>query len=208
MRAIHYDMILSEPYHIGCNPNIHNFGNIQDTEAIKWPGMRMIVEDCDNIEKFYASFEYIRVDGVRPKFEQQMTQVLRGDLPEWKLAAVDVDSHELWLRFRNEALFGKYSRKCQAVNAWNNAHPQRYRCIPPQFYAESAMSYEPDIGARLRFELDDPVSGNTEVTIVSFRREQENSVIEFDGNKGRKFTFRHKSVLGRPYSVRVEEWMI
>lgn len=209
MRTIHYNMVLSEPYRIGCNPDIHNFngGGIQAAEAIKWPGMRMIVEDCEDIEKFYASFEYIRVDGARPKFERQMTQVLRGNLPEWKLATVRVDNCQLWLGFRNEALFDKYSRKRQDVDTWNKAHPRLRRCTPPQFYSESVMSYEPGVGAKLRFELDSPIDGSTEVIIVSFGQGLENYVIEFDGNKGRQFTFHYENSLNQ-YPVEVEEWMI
>lgn len=116
MRIIHYNMILSKPYRIGCNPDIHNCNGIQAAEAIKWPGMRMVVEDCEDIEKFYASFGYSRVDNAHPKFERQMKQVLRGDLPEWKPATVSVDNRQLWLGFRNEALFDEYSRKCQATS--------------------------------------------------------------------------------------------
>lgn len=209
MRIIHYDMTLSKPYHIGCNPDIHNFGNIQDAETTKWPGIRMIVEDCDDIERFFASFEYVCVDNVHPKFERQITQVLHGDLSEWKLSTVDVDHRELHLGFRNEVLFDKYSCKCQDVETWNKANPRCYKRFPPlPFYSESAISREPDVGAKLRFELDNPMGGGTEVTIVSFCRESENYVIEFDGNKGRRFTFKCGRHPVNQYPVKVQEWMI
>ncbi len=210
MRTIHYDMILRASYHIGCNPDVHNIreDGIEAAEAIKWPGMRMIVEDCKDIEKFYASFEYVCVDGARPKFERQMVQVLRGELPEWKLTTVKVDNDELRLSFQNEGLYEKYARKCQDINAWNKAHPRFRRCVPPPFYFESAASYRPSVGAKLRFELDSPIDGSTEVTIVSFRRGDESSVIEFDGNKGRKFTFQWGRHPINQYPVRVMEWMI
>lgn len=208
MRTIHYDMILSEPYRIGCNPDIHNFSDIREAEAIKWAGMRMIAEDCEDIEKFYASFEYSCVDDIHPKFERQMKQVLRGELPEWKLTSVDIDNRELRLGFKNEALFEKYSRKCRAVKAWNEAHPRHYKATPPPFYAESAFSCKPDVGAKLRFELDNPIDGSIAITIVSFCRGYENEVIEFDGNKGRAFTFRCGRHPINQYPVKVEEWMV
>lgn len=47
MRIIHYDMILSEPYYIGCNPDIRNFIGVQEPEAIKWPGMKLIHDAID-----------------------------------------------------------------------------------------------------------------------------------------------------------------
>lgn len=207
MRIFHYDMVLSEPYHFDCNPDIHNYNGIRDAEAVKWPGMRMIVEECGDIEKFYASFEYRRVDNAHPKFERQMLTVLRGGLPEWKLESVDIDNHELHLGFMNETLFDKYASKCRAIEAWNRAHPHFRRYAPPPFYAESAISYKPDIGAKIRFELDNPVSGNTEVTIVSFFQDWNNSVTEFDGNKVRTFTFQHEESLNQ-YPISVKEWMI
>lgn len=207
MRVIHYDMVLNKPYHIGCNPDMRNFRDIQEAEAIKWPGMRMIVEDCKDIEQFYANFRYNCVDNMHPKFERQMKQVLCGDLPEWKLVTVDVDNRQLRLGFKNETLFDEYSRKCKAIKAWNEAHPRLCKVTPLPFYAESVISYRPDVGAKLRFELDNPIDGSTEITIVSFGRGWGNKIIEFDGNKGRTFTFRRENAPNQ-YPVSVEEWMI
>lgn len=208
MRAIHYDMILSRPYYIGCNPDIRNFNGIQETESIKWPGMRMIVEDCDDIEKFFASFRYDCVDNMHPKFERQIAHVLQGNLPEWKLMSVDVSDAELRLGFMNEVLFEKYFSRCQAVKVWNGAHPRYQKVTPPPFYAESAISYKPDVGAKLRLELDNPVDGSTEITIISFCQGWENSVIELSENKGRSFTFQCGRHPINQYPVKVREWMI
>lgn len=208
MRTIQYDMILSEPYRINRIPDIRDHDGIPSAEAIKLPGMRMIVEECEDLEKFFASFDYCCVDNFHPKFERQMLEVLRGELPEWDLDSVWVDNCQLWLSFMNKALFDKYSSKLQDIKAWNASCPRRLtRFSPPPFYSETAISYNPDVGAKLRFEFDNPVSGNTEVTIVSFFREWENSVIEFDGNKCRSFTFGRESSLHQ-YPVSVKEWML
>ena len=119
MRAIQYDMTLCQPYYIHCNPDIHNIDGVQASEAIKWPGMRMVVEDCEDTEAFFASFEYIRVDNEYPKFEKQRLQILRGEAPDWKLTSVEVDEDQLHLGFKNEKLFEKYLRRCQELKARN-----------------------------------------------------------------------------------------
>lgn len=208
MRTIQYDMILSKPYRIDRIPDIRDCDGIPSAKAIKLPGIRMIVEECKDLEKFFASFDYCCVGNFHPKFERQMRGVLRGELLEWELDSVWVDDCQLWLSFMNKALFDKYSSKLQDIKAWNASCPRFLRRFsPPPFYSETVFSYKPDVGAKLRFEFDNPVSGNTEVTVVSFFRRWGNSVIEFDGNKCRSFTFGRKSSL-QQYPVRVKEWML
>ena len=74
MRTIQYDMILSEPYRIDRIPDIRNHDGIPSAEAIKLPGMRMIVEECEDLEKFFANFDYCCVDNFHPKFERQSSK--------------------------------------------------------------------------------------------------------------------------------------
>lgn len=110
MRSICYDMVLKEPYHITNIPGNTHLISMGDRVTI--PGIRMIVEDCEDLEKFYGSFEYIRVDNARPKFERQLTQILRNRETTWKLADVVIGSHALRLSFHNEILLGKYRDRC------------------------------------------------------------------------------------------------
>lgn len=209
MRTIHYGVILSRPYLIDCNPDIHNYDGIRDAEAVKLPGIRMIVEECKDPEKFFASFEYSCVDNFHPKFERQMLKVLHGELPEWKLTTVKVDSFTLQLGFMNETLFSKYANKCKAVETWNKTHTgYSRRFSPPPFYTESVYSYRPNVGAKLCFEVDNPVNKDTEITIVSFCQEYANRIIEFGGDRGRELTFRYEGVSLNQHPVSVKEWAI
>lgn len=201
MRTIQYNMTLNDSYHIGCNPDVHNCWGIRDEEAIKWLGIRMIVEDCADIEAFYTSFEYIRVDSEHPRFEQQRRPILRGDVPGWKLTSVDVNKDELHLGFKNEKLFEKYLRRCQEVKT------KCHYASPPHFYSEYLISRQPDVGAKLRFEVDNP-DGSTSLTFVSFYRDGYHiTVTEFDGNKGREFSFLHEGSCDE-HPVEVTEWML
>lgn len=201
MRTIQYDLTLCQPYCIHCNPDIYNIDGIQAPEAIKWPGMRMTVEECADVEAFFTSFEYIRVDNEYPKFEKQRLQILRGEMPDWKLTSVEVDSDHLHLGFKNEKLFEKYFHRCQELKTRN-----RYTS-PPPFYGEYLTSFRPNVGAKLRFEVDDP-DGSTSVTIVSFYcNDCHITVTEFDGNKRREFNFFHEGTLNK-HPVKVTEWML
>ncbi len=202
MRGIQYDMTLCQPYYIHCNPDIHNIDAVQASEAIKWPGMRMVVEDCEDVDAFFASLKYIRVDNEYPKFEKQRLQILRGEMPDWKLTSVEVDEDQLHLGFKNEKLFEKYLRRCQELKARNSY------ASPPAFYSGYLTSYRPDVGAKLRFEVDNP-DGSTAVTFVSFYRDGYHiTVTEFDGNKRREFNFLHEGVALNKHPVKVTEWML
>lgn len=213
MRSIHYNMILSGPYHIDCGYNIFRYNPVRESESIKCPGIRMIIEETDaDDEAFYETFCYEdESKHRRPKTEQQIWQALCGEPSEWKLATVDIGSFWLMLGFTNERLFDKYIDKRRKCEEWNDLHWRNRKTNPPCFYYERLQTWGCGIEARLRFEVDNPTTNQTSITVVSFRQEQKNTVIEFEGNRARTFTFKRvecESDKYPEYPVSVEEWMI
>lgn len=195
MRRVVYHATLSEPYTISNIPSISALTNMGEEERIKCPGIRMIVEDCQDIDQFYGSFRYIAIDGSRPKFARQFPRVLRGEDLSWKLTNVDIDCSEIRLVFKNEQLFKKFCDRKARCNF-----------SPPAFYSEMIESYRPNTGARIRFDVSSPHGAPPTQYVVEFWKSWKTSVTEFDGDKRRTFTFHLGEGLYK-YPVEITEWM-
>lgn len=77
----------------------------------------------------------------------------------------------------------------------------------PQFYSASVLSWKPNVGAKLRFEVDNPADPSTSITFVTFYEDGHSSVVtEYEGNKKRCFRFT-PGAGPDSYPVEVEEWI-
>lgn len=200
MRIIQYDVTLHGDYTISSNYNLHaNKSRGYTLERIQRPGIHMIIEHCDDLDKLCAAFRYDRVDGIYPKFERQIPQILCGNEPTWKLDCVRFGGGNLRLNFINETLYEKYLTRCEA------------HAYPYEFFTETAIldSYESvwhEIATELRFEVDNPSDGSMSVILISFGSREPIRITEFDGNKKRYFDFQHNLSFTEDI-YRVTEWM-
>lgn len=82
MRSIQYSMKLKGSYNITNRPILSDGRRMTEAEKIKLPGIKMTVEECENLDELYRGFEYVQIDNAKPKFMYQIPEVLRGEQPE------------------------------------------------------------------------------------------------------------------------------
>ena len=197
MRSIQYSMKLKGSYNITNRPIRSDGRRMTEAEKIKLPGIKMTVEECENLDELYQAFEYVQIDNAQPKFMYQIPEILRGKQPDWKLSLILIYPDRITLAYDNEALFSKYHERVS-----------NYRGYVRDFYSE-LITIDPKkltFNTKLRFEVHNP-NGSTSVFYVLFGGYTYTRVTEFEGNRGREFYFNDRRSGEREYSVEVEEWI-
>lgn len=177
--------IWSEDNYIFSNTNIADTEYLSPLEEgdAKEPGIKITVERCTNLKKFYSGFEYLVCDKENPSFQGHYEQVLHDESNAWKIGAVKIGHRFLYMDFFNEELYHAYYA---GVMDEDNVHDEK---MP--YYHESVIYQFPSdekehFSVKLRFAIEHSDNSAPEVILVSFSNSGPTTITEIGDNKRRE----------------------
>lgn len=183
MKSVHYQVIMSDD--IGSNQDyvISNAktGLLPEEGDIHEPGIKMSIEQCNNLEQLFQCFCYAAEasDKENLHFLKYYERVLRGKEAPWKLVSVCLDHRFMWMTFQNEELFILHNEKSGSNEEFDSL-PYYSECVSFE------LSEDIEISVKLRFEIDHPGKQN-EIILVSFSQTGPTVITEVYGAREKSF---------------------
>lgn len=155
-------------------------------------GIKMVIEECRNPEKFFSCFHYEVCDEENPDFQENWQAALRGESTFWKLTATKISHRYMWMTFQNEELYRIHNKGVQEVGA-------------PYYLENVVFVWEGTSGeyAKLRFELEHPDDVNPEAIRTYFSTTAYTQITElaFDKHRTLYLPGRKVPALGDMYCL-------
>ena len=186
MRILAYKIQMTGHYHLTNYPLAEDS---EDLGSATRPGIRLIVEQCNDLEALVEGFSCTDVDDEK-EFGPIKREVLLGESKDWILTAVDVCGPAIWLSYSNPEYARQATARRERIHQGETVDEEP---LPQDLFILELLSY-PNGGATLRFVTPrNDGSDYADTTLVQIPSSSKGSLVatEFDvgGHKRRELTF-------------------
>ena len=184
MRILEYQMQMTGFYHLTNYPLAEDS---EDLGSATRPGIRLIVEQCNDLEDLVEGFSCMDADEEK-EFGPIKREVLLGESKDWVLTTVDVRGPAIWLLYSNPEYTRQATARRECVHQGETIDEESR---PHDLFRLELLFY-PNDGATLRFVTPrNDGSGDADTTLVQIPSNPKESLVvtEFDGHKRRELTF-------------------
>lgn len=199
-------------YRISNGEGLVSYYNPDSDSNIKNPGIKMTVEKCDDLEKFYELFCDVHVGAASKdnSFLEHRDDILRGKDTSWKLVNVYIKSHRLTFGYLNTALYKQFdfyeaAERSKAKLEYSEDFSCWNRELFPSYYSQIEWCGYNFPETDLRFETFTSEGAKTNDIYVYICSNGHISLTEIGGNKERQFDFQNEMWKTEVTPVRVVE---